>query len=125
MIMLCDEEENCDLFVDEDDKLLTDEDILLLMLEDCSRKSDPTHLQYPQFDIRTLSDKEFVTQFRFKRPDIGPLMQALRLQNEYIGGNGIKWSGKKAFACCCEGFVTQIDFLILYLYLVGIAQNCH
>ena len=49
MIMLCDEEENCNLFEDEDDKLLTDEDILLVMLEDCSRTSDPTHLQYPQF----------------------------------------------------------------------------
>ena len=97
MIMLCDEEENCDLFEDEDDKLLTDEDILLLMLEDCSRKSDPTHLQYPRFDIRTLSDKEFVTQFRFKRPDIRPLMQALRLKNEYIGSNGIKWSGEEGF----------------------------
>ena len=97
MIMLCDEEENCDLFEDEDDKLLTDEDILLLMLEDCSRKSDPTHLQYPLFDMRTLSDKEFVMQFHFKRPDIRPLMQALRLQNKYIGSNGIKWSGEEGF----------------------------
>ena len=97
MIMLCDEDENCDLFKDEDTKLLTDEDILLVMLEDCSRTSDPTHLQHPRFDIRTLSDKEFVTQFRFKRPDIGPLMQALRLKNTYIGSNGIKWSGEEGF----------------------------
>ena len=47
MIMLCDNDDNCDLFEDEDNKLMSDEDILLVMLADCSRTSDPTHLQYP------------------------------------------------------------------------------
>ena len=47
--------------------------------------------------MRTLSDNEFVTQFRFKRQDICSLMQALRLKDQYIGSYGIKWSGHKGF----------------------------
>ena len=90
IILLCDEDDNCDLFEDKEKQLLNDEDILLLMLEECSRKPDPTHLQYPRFDMRTLSEQEFITQFRFKRCDIGPLIHALHLRNEYRGSNGIK-----------------------------------
>ena len=95
MVMLCEDEDDSDLFEEDNDKLLTDEDILLLMLEDCERKTEPTHRQYHRFDIKSLSDAEFVTQFRFQRDHVGPLMRALRLKNVYKGTNAIRWSGEE------------------------------
>ena len=82
--MLCEDEDEdeCtfDLFAEDSNQLLTDDNILLLMLEDCNTHSEPTHRQYPRFDIKTLSDAEFITQFRFMREHIPALMRALRLK---------------------------------------------
>ena len=95
MIMLCEDEEEFDLFGDEEKQLLTDEDILLMLLDDCNRKSDPIHLQYPRFAMTSFSEEEFVTQFHFKRPDMPALMHSLRLKDNYMGSNGIKWTGEE------------------------------
>ena len=95
MIMLCEDEEEFDLFRDEEKQLLTDEDILLMLLDDCNRKSDPIHLQYPRFAMTSFSEEEFVTQFHFKRPDMPALMHSLRLKDNYMGSNGIKWTGEE------------------------------
>ena len=95
MIMLCEDEEEFDLFGDEEKQLLTDEDILLMLLDDCNRKSDPIHLQYPRFTMTSFSEQEFVTQFCFKRPDMPALMHSLHLKDNYMGSNGIKWTGEE------------------------------
>ena len=93
MLMLCEDEDDFDLFEDTQEKLLSDEDILMLLLEDCSNRKDPIHRQYHRFDIGTLSEQEFLTHFRFQKQDMGQLMHALRLKKVYTGTNGIKWSG--------------------------------
>ena len=41
MIMLCEDEDEVDLFEEGENKLLTDDDILLLMLKDCMNKPEP------------------------------------------------------------------------------------
>ena len=41
MIMLCEDEENFDLFEDTEEQLLFDEDILMLLLKDCSNRKEP------------------------------------------------------------------------------------
>ena len=73
-----------------EDTLLSDKDILWLLLGDCLEKPNPIHWQYYRFYINDRTDKEFATLFRFKRSDIPDLMHALHLRNEYTGGNGTK-----------------------------------
>ena len=95
MIMLCEDEDEVDLFEEGEDKLLTDDDILLLLLEECVNKPEPAHRQYHRFDIASLSESEFLTQFRFKRSDMHALIRALRLKKMYTGSNGIRWSAEE------------------------------
>ena len=72
--------------------LLSDEDILMLILNDCD-KEQSVHYKYDRFRLENFSEAEFVTNFRFKKDDIDPLMNALQINDEYTGPNGIKWSG--------------------------------
>ena len=92
MVMLCEDEENLDLFEDTEEQLLSNEDILMLLLEDCSNRKEPIHRQYHRSDIATLSEQEFLTHFYFKKQDMGQLIHALQLKKMDSGTNGIKWS---------------------------------
>ena len=73
--------------------LITDEEIMLLMHEQFTLKTEPTHLNYPRFDINSYTDEQFFECFRFKKADIDRLKFVLRLKDSYKGSNGIKWSG--------------------------------
>ena len=95
MMFQDDEDTSFDLLGDDDDKLLTDEEILALLLEDISTKNEPTHRKYDSFDIDAFTDEEFRSFFRFSREHISPLMQVLRLRKNYKASNGIRWSGEE------------------------------
>ena len=112
MIMLCEDEDEVDLFEEGEDKLLTDDDILLLLLEECINKPEPVHRQYHRSDIASLSEIEFLTQFRFKRSDMHALIRALRLKKMYTGSNGIRWSAEEGLCILFRRLVTLTDWLI-------------
>ena len=72
--------------------LLSDEDILLIMLNE-TEHGIPIHRKYERFRLENFSDDEFSEQFRFKKEHIVALKDNLKLQDEYTGANGIKWTG--------------------------------
>ena len=52
------------------DGVVTDEEIMMLLLEHFTKPSIPTHLQYPQFDMSIYTEEQFISWFRFRKGDI-------------------------------------------------------
>ena len=73
-------------------ELLSDEDLMLIMLADLENTQIPTHYKYPRFNENDLSEEEFEKYFRFKRDDVYLLKNHLNLQDCYKAGSKIKWS---------------------------------
>ena len=73
--------------------LLTDEDILLLLLAECETNEEPDHYKYERFNFDNCSPAQFKQYFHFEKEHISLLRKQLSLRDVYHGINGIKWSG--------------------------------
>ena len=75
--------------------IIDEEDAILLMLEESMNPKVSPHHNYERFRVDRFTDSEFENLFRFKKEHIAPLVNALRLDDQYCSQNGIKWSAEE------------------------------
>ena len=73
---------------------LTDDKEILAYCELCRAAHGSDHLRCNRLNINdTLSDDEYIQQFRFNKGDLFSLKTLLQLPDKFVGSNGLTYTG--------------------------------
>ena len=86
------------------DKLLNDEEFLLLYDMNTSKNRDYPYWNYESFQLEQLSNDECLTYFRFYRSDIYDTMEVLRIPEQFTCCNGSVFSVLECFCAFLKRF---------------------
>ena len=94
-------------------RLINDEEFLLLYDLNTSASPDFPYWTYENFDLDSLSDEECKAEFRFYRNDIYQMLDVLQLPDEITCYNGFRVDGSEALCIMLKRFAYPCRYLDL------------